>query len=260
MAAAEQARPPQPKRRWGAKADEARFLAVFPDAMPPDPSKPGSFSRNPQLWNDASERFYSGHNAVDDVGFIAAMLVDLAARFAVDTRRIFVTGFSNGASMAFRVGAELSERVAAIAPVAGACWLDKVTSQRPVPMYYITGTEDPLNLIEGGVPRLATGGSDAVRAKPKPPVRDSILKWVKAIGGPMTPSNASEADGVRIDTYGPGRDGAEVIYVRVQGLGHTWPGGRSLLPESMVGKRSDKLKATDAIWEFFEKHTLQRRK
>lgn len=63
----------------------------------------------------------------------------------------------------------------------------------------------------------------------------------------------------RIETYGPGRDGAEVIYVTVQGLGHTWPGGKSLLPESMVGKRSDKLKATDAIWEFFEKHTPQER-
>jgi len=185
---------------WGAKADEAQFLAVFPDAMPPNPTKPSSFGRNPQLWNDASERFYAGQNNVDDVGFIAAMLVDLAARFAVNTRRIFVTGFSNGASMAFRVGAELSGRVAAIAPVAGACWLDKVTLQRPVPMCYITGTEDPLNLIEGGVPRLATGGSDKVRAKSKPPVRDSILKWVKAIGSPMTPSNASEADGVRIET------------------------------------------------------------
>jgi polyhydroxybutyrate depolymerase len=245
---------------WGAKADEAQFVAVFPDAMPPNPTKPSSFGRNPQLWNDASERFYAGQNKVDDVGFIAAMLDDLVARFAVDTRRIFVTGFSNGASMAFRVGAELSGRVAAIAPVAGACWLDKVTLQRPVPMCYITGTEDPLNLIEGGVPRLATGGSDKVRAKSKPPVRDSILKWVKAIGSPMTPSNASEADGVRIETYGPGCDGAEVIYVTVQGLGHTWPGGKSLLPEFMVGKRSDKLKATDAIWEFFEKHTPQERR
>ena len=46
----------------------------------------------------------------------------------------------------------------------------------------------------------------------------------------------------------------------LQGLGHTWPGGKSLLPESMVGKRSDKLKATDAIWEFFEKHTPQERR
>ena len=245
---------------WGAKADEAQFLAVFPDAMPPNPARRSSFGRNPQLWNDGSERFYAGQNRVDDVGFLAAMLVDLEARFAVDTRRIFVTGFSNGASMAFRLGAELSERIAAIAPVAGACWPEKVALRRAVPMYSITGTEDPLNLIEGGVPRLATGGSDRVRAKPKPPVRDSILKWVKAIGGPTTPSSTSETNGVRIESYGPGRDGAEVIYVTVDGLGHNWPGGKGLLPEFLVGKRSNKLKATDAIWEFFARHSLPERR
>ena len=135
---------------WSQKADRAGFLAVYPDAMPPDPTKPSSFARNPQLWNDGSERFYHGQNRVDDVGFLNAMLDDLSARFALDRRRVFVAGFSNGASMAFRVGAELSGRIAAIAPVAGAGWADSVKLERPVSMCYITGTADPLNLIEGG--------------------------------------------------------------------------------------------------------------
>lgn len=53
------------------------------------------------------------------------------------------------------------------------------------------------------------------------------------------------------------RVGAEVIYVTVPGLGHTWAGGKSLLPESMVGKTSDRLNATDAIRDFFEKHPMK---
>ncbi|MBI5395615.1 MAG: hypothetical protein HZA91_10000 [Verrucomicrobia bacterium] len=239
---------------WGAKADETGFLAVFANAMPPDPTKPGSFGRNPQLWNDGSERFYQGQNKVDDVGFINAMLDELLSKFAVDARRVFFTGFSNGASMTFRVGAELSRRIAAIAPVAGACWLEPLKLERPISMCYITGTADPLNLIEGGAPKLGAGASDKVRAKAKPPVRDSILKWAKAVGCPTTPKATSESNGVRTETYGPGRDGAEVIYVTVEGLGHTWAGGKSLLPEFMVGKKSDKIKATDFIWEFFQKH------
>ena len=97
---------------WGVKADEAEFLAVFPDAIPPDPTKPSRFRGNPQLWNDGSGRFYLGQKAPDDVGFINAMLDELITKFAVDQRRIFVTGFSNGASMCFRVGAELSKRIA----------------------------------------------------------------------------------------------------------------------------------------------------
>ncbi len=144
-------------------------------------------------------------------------------------------------------------RIAAIAPVAGALWLEPLRLECPVSMIYITGTADPLNPIEGGVPRLATGHSDKIRAKPKPPVRDTILKWRKALD-PNTPRSTSQANGVRTEIYGPGRGGAEVVYVTVEGLGHTWAGGRSLLPEFMVGKRSDKIKATDMIWEFFQKH------
>ena len=242
---------------WGAKANEARFLAVFPDAMSRYPTQPSNFRRNPQLWSDGSNRFYPGQKAPDDVGFLNALFDDLLAKFTVDQRQIFVTGFSNGASMSFRIGAELSKRIAAIAPVAGASWLESFTLERPVPMVYITGTADTLNPIEGGVPKLATGGSDKVRAKPKPPVRDSILKWTKAIGCPAAPRDTSETNGVRTEIYGPGRDGAEAVYITVEGLGHTWAGGKSLLPEFMVGKRSDKMKATDVIWEFFKKHPIK---
>jgi len=238
---------------WAEKGDTAGFLAVFPNAMARDPSRRSSFAANPQLWNDGSDRFYPGQKAPDDVRFISAMLDDLSARFNVDKRRIFVTGFSNGASMSFRVGAELSNRIAAISPVAGTCWLELVALEPSVPMLYITGKADPLNPIEGGIPKLATGASDKIRGKPKPPVRESILKWAKAIDAPVRPTAISDVNGVRIETYGPGRDGAEVVYVTVDRLGHTWAGGRSLLPANMVGGTSDKIKASDMIWEFFRK-------
>lgn len=239
---------------WAVKADRAGFLAIFPDAMPPEPAKRSSFARNPQLWNDGSDRFYPNQKAVNDIRFLSALLDDLASRFTIDPKRVFVSGFSNGASMSFLAGAQLSNRIAAIAPVAGACWLESPVLEHPVPMIYITGTTDPLNPIEGGVPKLATGAGDHVRAKPKPPVRESILKWAEALGCPMKPKSISDINGVRIETFTPCRDGAEVVYITVDGLGHTWAGGRSLLPELMVGRQSDKIKATDVIWAFFEKH------
>jgi polyhydroxybutyrate depolymerase len=242
---------------WGAKADTEGFLAVFPDALARDPAKRSSFARNPQLWNDGSDRFYADQNAVDDVAFLNAVLDDVGKHFAVDARRVFVTGFSNGASMCFRFGAEAAARIAAIAPVAGASWVDPGTLARPIPMLYITGTADPLNLIAGGVPKLLNGGSEKIRAKPKPPVRDSIRKWAKAVGCPDVPASTSAANGVRTETYGPGRNGTEVVYVSIEGMGHTWAGGKSLLPESMVGKLSERLNATDVIWDFFQKHPMK---
>jgi len=239
---------------WQEKAETAGFLAVFPNAMARDPSRPGSFAANPQLWNDGSGRFYPGQDAPDDIGFIGAMLDDLSARFALDNRRIFVTGFSNGASMGFRLGAELSHRIAAIAPVAGALWVDPPEFKHRVSLCYITGTADPLNPIEGGVPKLASGAFDKVRAKPKPPVLESISKWAKALRCPPDPVGTACADGVCTQTYSPCAGRAEVVYIAVDDLGHTWAGGRSLLPESMVGPTSDKINATDVIWDFFQRN------
>ena len=239
---------------WVDKAEAEGFLAVFPEAMARDPSQRSSFARNPQLWNDGSGRFYPEQKMPDDIAFINALIDHLISSFPVDEKQIFVTGFSNGASMSFRAGAELSKRVAAIAPVAGACWLGEIVLEQPVSMFYMTGTNDPLNLIEGGVPKLLSGGSDPIRSKAKPPVRDSINKWVQALACPGISSSVAETNGVKTETYGPCREGCEVIYVTVEGQGHTWAGGKSLLPESWVGKTSDKIRATDAIWDFFNQH------
>ena len=238
---------------WDAKADQAGFLAVFPDATPPDPTKPGQFRGNPQTWNDGSGRFHAGQKGIDDVGFLRAMLDDLAHRFAVDHRRVFVTGFSNGASMTFRLGAELSHRLAAIAPVAGVCWSDAPKLKRPVSLCYITGDSDPLNPLEGGEPRFASAAS-GIGGRKKPPVRVSIQKWTAALACPAKPRKELYQGGVKTVTYGPDRGGAEVVFVTVEGLGHNWAGGKNPLPQFMVGRRSDKLKATDFIWDFFQKH------
>ena len=240
---------------WDVKADKENFLAVFPNALARDPAQPGTFSKNPQLWNDGSDRFHAGQQAPDDVAFLNAMLDELLANFSVDERRIFVTGFSNGASMTFRFGAAAAKRLAAIAPVAGACWPEPLTVERPLPLCYLTGTADPLNLLDGGIPKMAFGASTReMRAKPKPPVRDSIRKWTQAIGCPPAPQTTAETNGVRTVTYGPGRDGTEVVWVTIADQGHTWAGHKSLLPEFMVGKTTDKLNATDFIWDFFTKH------
>jgi polyhydroxybutyrate depolymerase len=181
------------------------------------------------------------------------MLDDLARQFPVDRRRIFVTGFSNGASMTFRIGAELSHRVAAIAPVAGACWTESPRLKRTVSLCYVTGDSDPLNPLEGGEPRFAFAAS-GIGGRKKPPVCDSIQRWGTAMGCPIEPRKETHQNGVTTLNYGPGRDDGEIVFVTVEGLGHNWAGGKNLLPEFMVGRRSDKLNTTDFLWDFFQEH------
>lgn len=237
---------------WAVKADEAGFLAVFPEATGPDPRAPGSFVGNPQTWNDGSGRFHSGGTNVDDVGFIRALLDQLTVRFSIDARRVFVTGFSNGASMAYRVGMELSGRIGAIAPVSGHLWLKDPPLLRSVPLISIAGTADPLNPWGGGWTRTPGGGVEF-----RPPLGDSVSRWAKWNGCPPDPVVIHDADGVRGVAYSPCRQDTEVVFYTVEGLGHTWPGGGSLLPERVVGRTSNILRANEVIWQFFKKHPLR---
>lgn len=245
---------------WAQKADKEGFVAVFPEATPPDPSKPSRFGTNGQAWNDGSGGFHSGERDIPDVAFVDAMIDDLIARLTVDRRRIYATGFSNGASMAFRVGVDLSERIAAIAPVAGTLWIKQPKLDRPVSLAYVSGDADPLNPIEGGTPRMATGAAIRVAiSRHKPPASEFIAAWAHALGCTAEPKSAPATPGVTTLTCGGGRDGSEVRFTLVRGHGHIWPGGKNLLPEAMVGKPSDKLNATDAIWAFFEEHAAPER-
>jgi polyhydroxybutyrate depolymerase len=242
---------------WAQKADSAGFLAVFPNATPPDPTRPSHFRSNGQIWNDGSGRFHAGQQNTPDVAFINAMIDDLIERFTVDRQRIYATGFSNGASMTFRVGVELSGRIAAIAPCAGALWIKQPKPDRPVSLYYITGAADPLNPFEGGAPKFATGAASRdMAARPKPPVREHVATWARLLGCQAEPKPTLASPGVTTLIYRGCRDGAEVRFTVIEDHGHIWPGGRNQLPETLVGKASDKFNATDAIWEFFQSRRL----
>lgn len=56
---------------------------------------------------------------MDDVGFIRELIDRLQRRYTIDGNRTYVAGYSNGAMMAYCLAAELSDRIAAAAAVAG---------------------------------------------------------------------------------------------------------------------------------------------
>lgn len=238
---------------WREKADAEGFLAVFPEGTPPDRSRPGRFRDNPQTWNDGSDRPNVGaaQRGVPDVEFVSAMLADLKARFSVDECRIYASGFSNGASMTFRVARELSDVIAAAAPVAGADWLQDNKPKRPVPLIHITGTADPLNPIRGGKIRIGkrTFGE-------KPATQEMIAKWVEMHRGPDKGRVVYDNDGATGIAYGRPGEPPEVVLYTIHGHGHHWPGGKSALPVRLVGENIATLNATDVIWDFFDAQVL----
>jgi polyhydroxybutyrate depolymerase len=235
---------------WDRKADHEDFIAVFPDGVPEDPKRSASFLLNPQSWNEGSGRHASGKRNDGDVEFIAYIVDALQARYGADPGRIFVTGFSNGASMTFRAGLELSDKVAAIAPVAGHL-LVRGQLKRPLPMLYIIGRDDPLELPRGGV--LMIRGEQVEQ----PPIEQNLLQWRQLDGCPIQPSGDARDAGVERVSFSDCNRGVEVVEYFIDDMGHVWPGGINRMPVRLVGKPSDKLNATDVIWSFFKTHPKQ---
>jgi polyhydroxybutyrate depolymerase len=238
---------------WSAKADTVGFMVAYAEATRPDPARAQSIRNNAQAWNDGSGRFHAGERNVDDLAYLRAVIDRISSDYAVDKRRIYVTGFSNGASMTFRVGAELADRVAAIAPIAGASWLETLSPKQGLSICTITGTADPLNPLDGGMPRLAFRNRGE-GGKAKRPVIAQIEQWAEVLKIAPTPSSDEARNGVRTRRYGPAASGEEIVFITVEGLGHIWAGGENLLPEMVVGKPTDKLNATNVVWDFFQTH------
>jgi polyhydroxybutyrate depolymerase len=227
------------------KADAAGFLVVYPSGT----------GRTEQLltWNGGNCCGYAKHEKVDDVDFVRKLLDDLEKAANVDADRIYATGMSNGAIMAYRLAAELSDRIAAIAPVAGPMGTNGCHPQRPVPVLHIHGTDDKFAPFQGGRGERSLSQTEFYS------VEHSIGCWVKANGCQAEPvvieEKARIEDGTKVTrkTYGGGKDGSEVVLIEISGAGHTWPGRQpSLL---YLGKSTTNVSANDEMWEFFKKHS-----
>lgn len=233
---------------WSQLADREGFALALPDGLPPHPDRPAKFLTNPRRWNDGSDAPTGVPAAADDVAFLAAVIDDAVSRADGDPRRVYLSGFSNGAGMAFRAAADLADRFAAVAPVAGYCRIPDPRPARPVPTLYLIGSADPLVPLRGGDVR-SPWLHRLVRRKP---VAYTLERWAAAIGCGPVPVVESDAGGVRVEVYPGPVDFRAVV---IDGLGHHWPGGKGQLNHKIAGPPSDRIAGTAAVWEFFNRVT-----
>jgi polyhydroxybutyrate depolymerase len=226
------------------KSEEAGFLVVYPSGTGTGPLL---------AWNAGGFKGKMAKGRADDVAFIGKLLDDLGTVVKVDEKRVYACGMSNGAMMCYRLAAELSDRIAAIAPVAGTIAVKESKPKRPVPVIHFHGTKDtlvPFQMGKGKTPSL-------MKLKG---VEDSIQTWVKLDGceeKPKTDVLSKDGDEMKVTrkTYGGGRDGSEVVLVVIEGGGHTWPGQQP--PVGFMGKSARNISANDLLWEFFQKHKMK---
>ncbi|MBK7579764.1 MAG: esterase [Myxococcales bacterium] len=212
-------------------------------------------------WNDGRpsvDRASRERAGVDDVGYISTLIDHAHAKWGVDRERVFVTGISNGGAMSFRLAVDLSERIRAVAPVTMGLpvGLEHTAPKRPLSVLLVNGTEDPLVPFRGGQIRVL--GKERGEVLSTDATLELFAKHAACTrrSGPRTLPDLDPDDGTRVsfEAREGCADGTTVALYRIEGGGHTWPGGRQYLPERTVGRVSRELDASKAIFDFFAEH------
>ena len=229
-------------------SDQHGFIAVYPNGI-------SRFFSLRRMWNGGYCCGIALDTNTDDVGFMEKLIRHLQSELNIDPARIYITGHSNGAIMTYRLGAELSHLIAAIAPVAGAIG-GKETEESP--LYVIPKPVGPVSVItfhgklDENVPYDGGQGNRSRRYGSDLSVNESIAFWVNHTGcNPNLQTEISESKNIIHDIYKNGRNGTEVhLYTIVNG-GHGWPG-------SGTGDRpTQEISATEIMWTFFSTHPKQ---
>jgi polyhydroxybutyrate depolymerase len=232
-------------------ADRDGFLLVYPNGT-------GRLEDRLLTWNAGKGCGYAMENRVDDVGFSLAVLDDLARRNPVEARRVYATGMSNGSMMAYRLATDAADRVTAIVGVAGAMNVETFAPSRPVSILHIHSVDDPRAPYPGGLgppfplTNVRTSHSD---------VDATLHQWIVFNGCPEKPvvgatihgkaGTPSEKHTATCYTWGPGKNGVKVVFWKLTGAGHVWPGAEPGRIEKIVGPSTDVIDANELIEQFF---------
>ncbi|MGH2463142.1 MAG: alpha/beta hydrolase family esterase [Candidatus Limnocylindria bacterium] len=148
---------------------------------------------------------------IDDVAFIRGLIEALEAEYPVDPGRVFVTGFSNGGMLAYRVGCELSDLITAIGVVAGARMTDCQLAT-PVSLIALHGTSDNSVPFDGG---------EGARGIDYPSVLEAVEGWAQADGCAAQPTTEESQEATRT-AWSDCADGSRVLLIAATNQGHFW--------------------------------------
>lgn len=225
-------------------------------------------------WNAGNcDGFLGGNNcgglgdkeSIDDVGYIKKTIADLKMRTPIDAKRVYVTGFSNGAMMAHRLACEMSDIFAAAAPVEGTIVFAGCNPVRDIPLLQFIARNEEDIPYEGGAGRCSSEGRDYVSAQE---TFDFWRKENNAISGPQT---IYQKNTVHCEAYYNAGKTTEVVMCIIEPDpsdwrigGHSWPGlekitrscKNNMLPSNCPCVSTPYIDATSFIWDFFKKYSL----
>lgn len=235
--------------RFNTVADANGFMVVYPAGTGQTVTLNGQVV--PVLtWNAGRCCGNAQENQVDDVGYFRELItVELPSHYAIDSRRVYATGISNGAMMTYRLGVELSDLVRAIGPVSGSMMVESGSPARPVPVIHFHGLLDHNAPFDGGI------GNILVNPTVQNSIPDTIAEWVQFNNAEPTPVATTTAD-YTLNEYEAktGEPSAPVLLYILPNGGHTWPGGVDVTASLGTGPLVESVDASTLIWQFVSRY------
>jgi len=220
---------------WDGVADEHGFVVLYADG----------YQRS---WNAGGCCGPAVRDGMEDVAFLTNLIEHLYTAQRIDRERVYVTGISNGAMMAYRFACESRLPIAAIGPVSGSLEVPCTDAQR-TSVLHIHGLDDHNVPFAGGMP------SEGLERSQRRPVPEGIAQWRKIDG---CGSASVKKDGpVTTESTNCERE-REVTLITVAGAGHQWPGSEPapgpVASMLHLDPPSQALDATSVLWAFFATH------
>lgn len=222
-------------------SDKEKFIVVYPY---------GSQNKTTQKfsWNGGSCCGEALNKNIDDVMFINNLVDALSKKYNVDSKKVYLTGFSNGAILTYRIAAQSPEKFAAFAVVAGSIGGKTRTND---PYYTIPSPKKPVPILimhgkkDGSITYL--GGQNEAKNASFTSFAESTNFWLKN-------NKAKDKEIVSNEIfihedYKKNPNGERVEVYTVKESGHVWFGGVMEIKNNLMGKS---ISATNIIWDFFK--------
>jgi polyhydroxybutyrate depolymerase len=220
---------------WSSVASADNFILAYPDAEFPDQSSLPGLSNLPYLDGGVWDPYTVGST---DVPFILSVVSNIESKYCINTSRVYVDGWSNGAVMSQRMACAAANVFAAADSYAGGDPTIEATYDSEVAPYLGQFAGAPCTPSRPISVAMIVGQEDFTY----PALSENATLWEGVDGCGSTPVAETDTYGSQ-DTYSCA-DGTQVMTRVVDFTSHNWP----------LGAAGDDQRAR--IWSFFMANPL----